>query len=103
MQKAIVFIHSDLSANLTLSILADTQNISAGYLSAVFKKETGKTVTQYITDERIKQAKHLLKTTRLQIQTIALHCGIVDVQYFSKIFKKSTGKTPKEYREEIKE
>lgn len=100
-QRAMIFIHSDLSANLTLSTLADAQNISAGYLSAVFKKETGKTVTQYITEERIKQAKHLLTTTRLQVQTVALHCGIVDVQYFSKIFKKATGKTPKEYRETI--
>lgn len=101
-QKAIILIHSDLSANLTLSTLADVQNISSGYLSAVFKRETGKTITQYITDERIKQAKYLLSTTRLQIQTVALHCGIVDVQYFSKIFKKNTGKTPKEYREEIR-
>ncbi len=100
-QKAMIFIHSDLSANLNLSTLADAQNISAGYLSAVFKKETGKTVTQYITEERVKLAKHLLTTTRLQIQTIALHCGIVDVQYFSKIFKKITGKTPKEYRDTI--
>lgn len=102
-QKAIVYIHTDLSADLSLSTLAAAQNISAGYLSAIFKKETGKTVTQYITEERIKRATHLLTTTRLQIQTIALHCGIMDVQYFSKIFKKYTGKTPKKYREEAKQ
>lgn len=102
-QKAIVYIHTDLSTDLSLSTLAAAQNISAGYLSAVFKKETGKTVTQYITDERIKQAKRLLGTTRLQIQTVALHCGIMDVQYFSKVFKKYTGKTPKEYRESVKQ
>lgn len=101
-QKAIVYIHTDLSADLGLSALAEAQNISAGYLSAVFKKETGKTVTQYITDARIKQAMRLLSTTRLQIQTVALHCGIMDVQYFSKVFKKYTGKTPKEYRESVK-
>lgn len=101
-QKAIVYIHTDLSADLSLSTLAAAQNISAGYLSSVFKRETGKTVTQYITDERIKQAMRLLSTTRLQIQTVALHCGIMDVQYFSKVFKKLTGKTPKEYREQAK-
>jgi len=33
------------------------------------------------------------------VQTIAQHCGIVDVHYFSKMFKKAVGKTPKEYRE----
>ena len=101
-QKAIVFIESDLSADLTLSSIADAQNISSGYLSAVFKKETGKTITEYIRDKRVKHAMYLLETTYLQIQTVATHCGIVDLQYFSKIFKKHTGKTPKEYRESIK-
>ena len=101
-QKVILLIDSDLSANLSLSSLAKTQNVSPGYLSTIFKKETGKTITEYISDERIKLASRLLTTTHLQIQTIALHCGIIDVQYFSKIFKKKTGKTPKEYREYAK-
>ena len=102
-QKAVILIDSDLSANLTLSTIADNQSISPGYLSTVFKKETGKTVSEYIRDKRMKHAAHLLSTTHLQIQTIALHCGIMDVQYFSKIFKKQTGKTPKEYREASKQ
>lgn len=97
-QKVITLINSDLSANLTLHSLAECQNISAGYLSTVFRKETGKTLTEYIMSQRMQRAMHLLSTTRLQIQTIALHCGIMDVQYFSKVFKKYTGKTPKEYR-----
>lgn len=101
-QKAILLIDSDLSANLSLRSIAENQNISLGYLSTVFKKDTGKTVSEYIRDKRVKHAAHLLSTTRLQIQTVALHCGVMDVQYFSKIFKKQTGKTPKEYRESIK-
>lgn len=100
-QKAILLIDSDLSAPLTLSALAAAQGLSEGYLATVFKKETGKTVSEYVRDKRMKHAAHLLVTTRLQIQTIALHCGIMDVQYFSKLFKKHTGKTPKEYRETI--
>lgn len=101
-QKAIILIESDLSVELSLSIIAEAQNISAGYLSSIFKKETDKTVTEYIREKRINHAKHLLATTHLQIQTVALHCGIGDVQYFSKIFKKMTGMTPKEYRESVK-
>jgi transcriptional regulator GlxA family with amidase domain len=50
----------------------------------------------------MRRATELLESTNLQIQTIAMHCGIIDVQYFSKIFKKHIGKTPKEYRETIK-
>lgn len=101
-QKAIMLVDSDLSANLTLSTLADSQSISPGYLSAVFRKETGRTVSEYIRERRMKHAAHLLVTTHLQVQTVALHCGIMDVQYFSKLFKKETGKTPREYRESMK-
>ena len=101
-QKAIVFIESDLSADLTLSSIAEAQNVSSGYLSAIFRRETGKTITEYIREKRVNHAIYLLETTHLQVQTIATHCGIVDLQYFSKIFKKHTGKTPKEYRESIK-
>ena len=102
-QKTITIIDSDLSSNLTLSSLAEVLNVSGGYLSTVFKKETGKTVTEYIRDSRMKHASYLLGSTHLQIQTVALHCGIMDVQYFSKLFKKHTGKTPKEYRESAKQ
>lgn len=98
-QKTVLIIDSDLSADLSLSTLAENQNISPGYLSTIFKKETGKTVSEYIREKRVKHAAHLLSTTHLQIQTVALHCGIMDVQYFSKIFKKHTGMTPREYRD----
>ena len=102
-QKTILMIDTDLSADLSLSSLASHQGISLGYLSTVFKRETGKTVSEYIRDKRIRHAIHLLSTTHLQVQTVALHCGIMDVQYFSKIFKKQTGKTPKEFRESIRD
>lgn len=101
-QKTILIIDTDLSADLSLSTLAKHHGISSGYLSTIFKKETGKTVSEYIRDKRIRHATHLLSTTHLQVQTVALHCGIMDVQYFSKIFKKQTGKTPKEYRESVR-
>lgn len=100
-QSVVLIIDSDLSAELSLATLAKSQSVSPGYLSTVFHKETGKTLTEYIRDTRITHAEHLLTATSLQIQTVALHCGILDVQYFSKIFKRKTGKTPKEYREAL--
>lgn len=101
-QKAVLLIDSDLSADLSLSSLSRHLGLSSGYLCAIFKKETGKTVSEYIREKRIKYAAHLLSSTNLQVQTIALHCGIVDIQYFSKIFKKQIGMTPNEYRKSIK-
>ena len=101
-QKAILLIDLDLAADLSLSSLASEQNISAGYLSSIFKRETGKTVSEYIRERRIEYAEQLLATTHLQVQTVALHCGIMDSQYFSKLFKRQTGRTPKEYRDQLR-
>lgn len=97
-QKAVVIIEGDPSAELTLHYLAQKLNVSNAYLSAAFKKETGVTVTAYIRKTRIALARRLLLRTNLQVQTVAQHCGIVDVQYFSKLFKEDTGKTPTQFR-----
>lgn len=97
-KKTILMIDCDITAELSLGTLAKKQGITQGYLATVFKKETQKTVSEYIRERRINHAVYLLSTTNLQIQTVAMHCGIMDVQYFSKIFKRMVGKTPKEYR-----
>ena len=101
-RATIVLIDSDLSAPLSLSMLAEKQNVSKGYLSAIFHKETGKTLTEFIRQRRMENAEYLLKTTSLEVQTVALHSGILDLQYFSKQFKRHSGKSPKKYREELK-
>lgn len=102
-QKTILIIDADLSADLSPKLLAKSQGVSLEYLSAVFRKETGKTISQYICTRRMEYAEYLLTTTNLQIQTISLHCGIMDAQYFSKLFKKHTGKTPLQYRRSPRE
>ncbi len=98
-KDVIVYIDADISADLSLKKLADINGVSASYLSTCFKRDTGKNFADYVNTRRISEAKHLLKTTRLQVQTIAQYCGIPDMQYFSKVFKKYTGHTPREYRD----
>lgn len=98
-QKVVTVIDSDLTADLSLHSQAQMLNVNASYLSTLFKKETGMTLTEYVTKKRIEHAAFLLASTNLQIQTIAQNCGIYDVNYFTKMFKKQTGKTPREYRE----
>ncbi len=99
-QKVITLIDSDLTADLSLSTQANLLNVNASYLSALFKKETGSTLTEYVSKKRVEHASFLLASTNLQIQDIAQACGVYDVNYFTKMFKKVTGKTPKEFREE---
>ena len=98
-QRTITYIDTDLSGDLSLNTLAAMQSINPSYLSALFRRETGQTLTEHVNEKRIRLARQLLRTTRLQVQTVAQHCGIPDVNYFSKLFKKHTGKTPREYRQ----
>ena len=100
-RKALIQIDMDLSGDLTLSTIAGLLDVNPSYLSTVFKKETGQTLTEYVTEKRIDHAIFLLNSTNLQIQTIAQYCGIPDVCYFTKIFKKHVGKSPTEYKNNI--
>ena len=100
-RRVLVHIDIDLAADLSLNTQAKLLDVNPSYLSTVFKKETGHTLTEYVTGKRIKHAVFLLNSTNLQIQTIAQYCGIPDICYFTKIFKKHIGKTPTEYRNSI--
>lgn len=100
-QKVLTVVDSDLTADLSLKHLSKLLNVNASYLSSLFKKETGKTLTEFIAQKRMQHAAFLLRTTKLQVQSVAQHCGIYDVNYFTKMFKKYSGQTPKEFREQL--
>lgn len=97
-QKVITCIDTDITADLSLKTQAKLLNVNPSYLSTLFRKETGVTLTDYVNQKRVERAKQLLKAGNTQIQTVAQNCGMLDVNYFTKIFKKYTGVTPKEYR-----
>ena len=100
-RKVITRIDFDITADLSLKTQAELLNVNPSYLSTLFKKETGTTLTEYVNKKRIEQALLLLNSTDMQIQMVAANCGITDVNYFTKTFKKMVGKTPKEYRDMI--
>lgn len=100
-QKTLTRIESDLTADLSLKSMAALLNVNSSYLSMLFKKETGSTLTDYVNHKRIEHAIFLLNSTSMQVQAVARLCGIPDVNYFTKLFRKLVGKTPTEYRGEI--
>lgn len=100
-QKVLTRIDSDLTADLTLKTQARFLNVNASYLSTLFKKEMGMTLTDYVNKKRIEHAVFLLNSTSMQIQNIAQYCGIPDVNYFTRILKKYMEKAPTEYRQEL--
>ena len=98
-QKVITQIESDIASDLSLNNLSKIFEVNSSYLSSLFKKETGSTLTDYVNKMRIERAKELLVSTNIQIQNIAQRCGMLDVNYFTKTFKKYAEMTPKKYRE----
>lgn len=78
--------------------MAEQFYINKFYLTRVFKEQFGQTVTGYLMQLRITQAKRLLRFSDKNIEVIAQECGMSDANYFSRIFKKVEGTTPGQYR-----
>lgn len=93
------FVELHLSENCSLQLLAREMNMNANYLGQLFKRETGKTYSNYVTELRIERAKELLSADELSINEIAMALGFNDYFYFLKTFKRVTGCTPKQYRQ----
>jgi two-component system sensor histidine kinase YesM len=87
-------------SNLQREELAQMVYLSPGYLSRIFKKETGMSLSDYITRKRIVMAKQLLSKTNLSITAIAERVGLSYASYFTKLFKENVGMTPQEYRQQ---
>jgi len=71
---------------------------SADYLSHIFRKETGVTITQHINNKRVTFACKLLADSRLNVSEVAQVCGYRDPGYMTRQFKRRTGQTPRDYR-----
>ena len=100
-RDTINYIDFNLAEDLSLDILADRACVTKKVLSAQFKKETGRTVTDYISHQRIAKARKYLSVTDLPVQEIAEHVGILDVNYFSRLFRKLEDMSPSEYRKMV--
>lgn len=99
-QQVISRVDYDISADLSLKANAEALNVNASYLSALFKKEKGMTLTEYVNRKRVEHAIYLLSNSTLSVSSVGQYCGIQDDNYFTKMFKKYTGKTPKQFRHE---
>jgi len=83
----------------TVQYVADTLNVSPGYLSGMLKMLTGQSTQQHIHDKLIEKAKEKLSTTDLSVSEIAYELGFEHPQSFSKLFKTKTKVSPLEFRQ----
>jgi len=92
--KAINIIAIHYSEKLTVKELASQVKLDEVYFGYLFKKETGITVRQYITQIRIRHAENMLQRGNLKIYQVAEYCGFSDVVHFYKSFKDVRGFPP---------
>ncbi len=100
--QVITMVQYDLTADLSLKTIAGKLNINPSYLSDLFHKEYGCTLTEFINRERIQHGIRLLQTTSRSVHQITAECGMQNTNYFIKLFKKQTGMTPNQYREMLR-
>jgi len=96
--KTTNYIRKNCADKLSLDSLAKEVYLSKSYLSSIFKKETGMSLTAYITKVRIEKSKRLLLEDNTSLSSISSQCGFKDQSYFTKVFKKETGVSPKRFR-----
>ena len=84
--------------DLSIETVCGHLNVSASYFSTVFKKETGKTFINYLTDYRMEEAAGLLLSGNEKTYIIAGRVGYADPNYFSYVFKKQYGMSPSKYK-----
>lgn len=84
---------------LSVKSLADAVFLTPTYLSALFKKETGKNISECIVEVRLEKSKEYLRNSKLKLFEVAKLVGYNDSNYYAKAFKKVEGITPSEYRE----
>ena len=98
----IQYIHTNNMKKLSLDHIAEDIGISKSYMCALFKKETGKNIGQYIQEEKIRTAKDLLQFSEYSIMDISDYLSFSSQCYFQNVFKKVTGMTPKQYRTKVR-
>lgn len=79
--------------------IAESLNISPGYLSGLLKSLTGQNTQQHLHNKLIELAKEKLSTTNLSVSEIAYELGFEHLQSFSKLFKTKTSFSPLEFRQ----
>lgn len=88
---------------MSLKFMSNYLNVTPSYFSSIFKKETGKSFIDTLTEMKMNQAKDLVLTTDYKMYEIASECGYEDQHYFSYSFKKHFGVSPTKMRNEMNE
>lgn len=96
------YINLHIYEDVSIKQLSSMTGYTPYYLSRKFKSETGVSINDYMTDQKIRYAKHQLTDTDLEIAEISEQLHFCTGSYFSKIFRQRTGMGPQEYRDKYR-
>ncbi|MFC6648631.1 response regulator [Paenibacillus rhizoplanae] len=96
--NVIQYVDLEFRSKLQLQDLARQFHMNSAYLGQLFRKETGRSFSDYLNEKRIEAAKSLLKRTQLKISDIAVQVGFSNTDYFIDKFKNKVGSSPSVYK-----
>jgi AraC-like DNA-binding protein len=91
-------VDSGYTEPLDLEALAKAAHVSPRHFSREFRRTFGETPYQYLLTRRLERARHLLRSTDLQVAEICLEVGFTSVGSFTTTFRRHVGVSPTEYR-----
>lgn len=100
MGKVVTYINYHLLDPLSLAEIADHFHYSVSHLSRRFKKETGRALSTFVVERRIKLATQYFRMGYTGVTQVSQMCGFRDSGYFHKMFKKIEGVTPSMFMEQ---
>lgn len=93
------YIYAHIKERITIEDLAAYTNMSSNYLSRLFKKEVGISISDYIREKKIEKSQNLLKYCDYSLVEIANYLSFSSQSHFIQVFKQFVGMTPKKYRD----
>ncbi|MBR2761815.1 MAG: helix-turn-helix domain-containing protein [Solobacterium sp.] len=98
LEAVVTWLHEHYTEKISLDELSERFFINKYYLTRLFKRQYGMTISDFILELRIRRSKELLRFSGESMEAIAEQCGFYDLAYFSRKFKKTEGTSPSVYR-----
>ena len=92
------YIRRNFQMDVSLKSIAEHVHLSPSYVSRVFHRETGETVTAYLNRVRVSEAKRLLRITNMRVSEVCYEVGYQSLSHFTRMFKRVTGLSPRAFR-----
>lgn len=97
------YIDCNYTREISRNDLAEIVYLNPDYISRLFRKETGLSISEYLLKKRIDTAKELLENTKMPVNIISMHAGYNNYTYFTRVFRDYTGCSPNEYRKKYRD